>query len=61
MTYSEIVRSRLTIAAIAAGVPDELPENDADLSVSSAIRQARRCGVPLSDILDHPFGLDGDL
>lgn len=61
MTYSEIVRSRLTSAAIAAGVPDELPADDAELLVSSAICQARRCGVPVSDILDHPLGLDGDL
>lgn len=60
-TYGEVVRSRLKNAALAAGVPDDLPADASMLPVSSVIRHARRCGVSLSDILDEPLGLDCDL
>jgi len=60
-TYEEIVRMRLRAAATAAGVADDTPGDGGELLVSAAIRQARRCGVSISGILDDPLSLDGDL
>lgn len=58
--FATIVRNRLTAAAQFAGIESSLPERPVDVAVSVAIREACRCGIPLSVVLNEPFGLDCD-
>ena len=59
--YSATVGARMADAAAAAGIKEEPAVRVESLPVSVIIRHARRCGVPVSDILDDSFSLCGDL
>ena len=58
--FANTVRGRLVDAARAAGVTSNLPEQPADIAVSVAIREARRCDLALSIVFDDRFGLHGE-
>jgi hypothetical protein len=59
-TYVNTVRNRLRMAATAAGVVSNLPDAPADMAVSVAVYEARRCGVTISSVLDDRLGVESD-
>jgi hypothetical protein len=58
--YVNTVRNRLRMAATAAGVVSNLPETPADIAVSVAVYEARRCGVTISSVFDERLSVEGD-
>ena len=58
--YSDRVGTRMADAAAAAGIREEPPVGVESLPVSAIILHARRCGVPVSYILDDALGLGGN-
>jgi hypothetical protein len=59
--YVKMVRNRLTEAANAAGLVSNLPARPHDIAVSVVIREAQRCDVTVSSVLDEHLGVEGDL